>query len=103
MNNRIFGGKRRQAWRLNHQKPKNNIMKKIIRKLAAFVTITLITFTLSAQVPPNPNGGSDPGGGNTPVGGGAPVGSGLVLLIALGAAYGGKKVYDISKKSLDSR
>ena len=69
-------------------------MKNIIKTAATLLTITVLSLTLSAQVPPNPNGGSDPGGGNTPVGGGAPVGSGLLVLIALGAAYGGKKVYD---------
>lgn len=78
-------------------------MKAFIKTITTLLTITLITINLQSQVPPNPNGGNDPGGGNTPVGGGAPLGSGLLVLIALGAAYGGKKVYDTSKRSLDSR
>ena len=39
---------------------------------------------------------SDPGGtpeAGTPLGGGAPIGGGLGILLTLGAAYGGKKVY----------
>jgi hypothetical protein len=31
-------------------------------------------------------------------GGSAPVGEGIVLLIALGAAYGGRKVYSMRRK-----
>lgn len=36
--------------------------------------------------------------GNTPVGGGAPIGGGLFILLGLGAAYGGKKIWDYRKK-----
>jgi len=73
-------------------------MKKITKVLATLITITLLTInfsTLSAQTPPPPNGGNGaPSGGNTPVGGGAPIAGGIGILLALGAAYGGKKVYD---------
>jgi len=31
------------------------------------------------------------------MGGGAPIGGGTLILVALGAAYGGKKVYKIVK------
>jgi len=58
---------------------------------------------LISQTPPPPNGGenpTEPGSGNTPVGGGAPIGSGLVILMTLGAAYGGKKVWDFRNKPL---
>jgi hypothetical protein len=60
--------------------------------IAAFlVTAPLIMF---AQQPPHPNGGNNgPGGG--PVGGGAPIGSGVVLLVAMGAAYGASKLYQV--------
>jgi hypothetical protein len=41
---------------------------------------------------------TDPGDNNgPPVGGGAPIGGGTLILVALGAAYGGKKVYKIVK------
>nr|NQU90078.1 hypothetical protein [Bacteroidota bacterium] len=43
--------------------------------------------------PPPPGHGSM---GNVP-GDGAPIGSGITFLLLLGAAYGGKKVYDFSK------
>ncbi|MCF8365560.1 MAG: hypothetical protein K9H16_07255 [Bacteroidales bacterium] len=78
-------------------------MKTLIRIPKAF-RIALITITLpivigiinisTAQTPPPPNGGDNPGSGNTPVGGGAPITGGIGILLALGAAYGGKKVWD---------
>jgi len=43
--------------------------------------------------PGSPSGG--PTGGDTPIGGGAPIGSGLVILLTMGAAYGGKKLYNL--------
>ena len=52
-----------------------------------------------AQNPPHPNGGNAPSGGNTPVGGGAPIDGGLSLLMVLGAAYGGKKIYQMRKEN----
>jgi len=68
----------------------------------ALITITLLSInlsTLSAQTPPPPNGGQTPSaGGNNPVGGGAPIGSGLLILVAVGAGYGAKKVYDFSRR-----
>jgi hypothetical protein len=89
----------------------NNIMKKIITLITmpAFgractmlcIGITLLTINLSAQTqsPPAPNNGNNPTqNGNTPVGGGAPLGSGLLVLMALGAAYGSKKVFELKTK-----
>jgi hypothetical protein len=35
-----------------------------------------------------------------PGGGGAPIGSGMVLLIAMAAGYGGKKVFSERKRDL---
>ncbi len=64
-------------------------MKKIILTIA----IAIMALTINAQTPPEPNGGSNPGGGNNPVGGGAPIGSGIAVLMALGAAYGAKKLF----------
>ncbi len=69
-------------------------MKKIITTIA----IAIIALSINAQTPPEPNGGSNPGGGNNPVGGGAPVGSGIIVLLALGAAYGGKKIHEHKKQ-----
>ena len=48
-----------------------------------------------AQGPPPPPGDGHGQGGNQPAGpgGGAPIGGGIALLLSLGAAWGGKKVY----------
>jgi len=69
-------------------------MKKIIVQL-----ILVITFTLSAQAllaqgaPPPPPGGHGSSQNQPANGGGAPIGGGLGILLALGAAYGGRKIY----------
>ncbi len=61
----------------------------------------MLAFSVSAfaQTPPPPNGtgGNPTQGGNTPVGGGAPIAGGVGILLALGAAYGMKKVYQFNK------
>jgi hypothetical protein len=68
------------------------------------VLIATFLFTapllMLAQTPPHPNGGNAPGSGNGPVGGGAPVGSGVVLLVAMGAAYGASKLYQMRRESV---
>ena len=75
-------------------------MKKTIKILVISALFFLAPIALLAQSPPHPNNGNVPGSGNgnTPVGGGAPIGSGLVMLMALGAAYGTKKVYNLRKE-----
>jgi len=57
--------------------------------LAGFLILPLLTI---AQIkdPGDPDGNPE---GGTPVGGGAPIGNGIEILLALGAAYGGRKVY----------
>ena len=77
-------------------------MKKAIRIL--LLTVFFITFTTAmSSLFAQPMPGGDPTGdpSNPPVGGYAPVGSGLVILLALGAGYGTKKVYDARKKILE--
>ena len=77
-------------------------MKKAIRIL--LLTVFFITFTVAINsLIAQPMPGGDPSGdpSNPPVGGYAPVGSGLVILLALGAGYGTKKVYDARKKILE--
>ncbi len=74
---------------------------KIVKHIIATAILVLAFSSTNAQTPPPPNGGQTPGeGGNTPVGGGAPIAGGLSILLALGAAYGGKKVYDFRKRKL---
>jgi len=71
-------------------------MKKIIGKLILIVVLTASSISLFAQAgPPEPPG--DPNAGGGPVGGGAPIGSGIAILLSLGAAYGGRKVYQYWK------
>jgi hypothetical protein len=65
---------------------------KIVVIAALLVTAPLL---MLAQAPPHPNGGAAPGENNGPVGGGAPIGSGVVMLIAMGAAYGARKLYQM--------
>jgi hypothetical protein len=71
-------------------------MKRKIIHLIAVVGFAMIGNGLLAQVPPPPPGGHGQGG-NQPAGGGAPIGSGIGILLALGAAYGGKKIYQAWK------
>jgi len=61
--------------------------------LAAFLIASPLL--MQAQTPPHPNGGAVPGSGNGPVGGGAPVGSGVIVMLAMGAAYGLRKLYQM--------
>lgn len=70
---------------------------KIVLLTVFFITFTVAFNSLSAQPQP-PDPGGDPTGGNLPVGGTAPIGSGLVILLALGAGYGSKKVYNARKR-----
>jgi len=72
---------------------------KIVLLTVFFLTLTVALNVLMAQ--PMPGGDPSSGGGNAPVGGYAPIGSGLVILLALGAAYGTKKLYEIRKKILE--
>lgn len=79
-------------------------MKTRIKSIAAFLIIALFTINPAATFaqngdPPPPPGGHGQNGNQVP-GGGAPVGCGLMVLTALSAAYGGKKVYNFRKKSL---
>ena len=70
---------------------------KILKTCLISLLFAGLSFAAYADSPPPPPG--DPSqNGNGPVGGGAPVGSGVAILMALGAAYGGKKVYAMRKK-----
>jgi len=72
--------------------------KSIITLLVIIASVT--TASLFAQAPPPPPPPAHGQSGNVP-GGNAPIGGGLFILIGLGAAYGGKKLYDLKKDSLE--
>jgi len=55
----------------------------------------IVSTTAWTQAPPPPPAGGHGQSGNQTAdsGGGAPIGGGLGILMALGAAYGGRKIY----------
>ncbi|MEI6748538.1 MAG: hypothetical protein ACOYMF_07805 [Bacteroidales bacterium] len=75
-------------------------MKRNFRILLISAFLVTAPLLMLAQSPPHPNGGATPGAGNGPVGGGAPIGSGLVIMVAMGAAYGLRKLYQMRTVSL---
>jgi hypothetical protein len=72
-------------------------MKKLFTSILVFVFLFAGPFVLNifADTPPDPGGG--PGSGDLPVGGGAPIGGGLLLMFAMGAYYGIKRVIQARK------
>ncbi|MBU2556114.1 MAG: hypothetical protein KKF98_16810, partial [Bacteroidetes bacterium] len=68
-------------------------MKKKIFSTMMIAAMLLFPLFMSAQTDGPGNPGGEPGGGDVPIGGGAPIGNGIGILLALGAAYGGKKLY----------
>ncbi|HEX7411683.1 MAG TPA: hypothetical protein VF298_06030 [Bacteroidales bacterium] len=82
-------------------------MKTIFKRgilLSAILLSLFITLVVLADPPAPPGGNGGPGstpvsGGGTPVG--APIDGGLFILLALGAGYGAKKVYNLRKEHLE--
>lgn len=76
-------------------------MKKYLLKITFILSLFILSATAMAQVPPPPPSGGHGAGGNQGAGdpgGGAPIGGGLGILLALGAAYGGRKIYNAWQK-----
>ena len=73
-------------------------MKKIIITLLVIIA-SVTTLNLFSQAPPPPP--PDHGSTGNQNGGNAPIGSGIFILLGLGAAYGGKKFYDVRKEKLE--
>lgn len=78
-------------------------MKKLIIRIAATLILMMGFMLVTPAIgqtngfpppPPDTHGSNQ----NEPPGGGAPVGSGLAILLALGAAYGGKKLFDARRR-----
>ena len=70
-------------------------MKKLL-KIFIVTLFILSSSILVAQNPPNPDGDPNSDGGSE-LGGNAPIGAGITLLLVLGAAYGGRKTYLLTK------
>lgn len=79
-------------------------MKQYIKRytiaILLFFFLGISGFVFAQDPPPPPPGGAT---GSTNEfdnrnGGGAPIGSGLIILLALGAGYGARKVYAYRKK-----
>ncbi len=71
-----------------------------MKKISIIFTLALaLSFSISSFAQPEPPSGH--GSGSNQNGGNAPIGGGLTILLGLGAAYGGKKLYDSRKESLE--
>lgn len=71
-------------------------MKKHILHLGFILLMVFCLTPTHGQPPPPPAGGHGAAGNQES--GGAPIGSGLFILLGLGAAYGGKKIYMYFRK-----
>ena len=69
-------------------------MKKQIKKLIISLAMILFATAGFSQPPPPPPGAGHGASGNQN-GGSAPVGGGIFILLGLGVAYGGKKLYNL--------
>jgi hypothetical protein len=74
-------------------------MKKIYKVLLTGLIFLASTTLIAQDVPPPPPAAHGVTGNQD--GGGAPIGGGLFILLGLGAAYAGKKVYDQCKEKLE--
>jgi hypothetical protein len=74
--------------------------KQMIQKLTVFLIMAMLSVSpvLIAQDPPPPPGNHGETGNQSPPGGGVPIGSGIALLLALGTAYGARKIYQMKKQ-----
>lgn len=80
-------------------------MKKGIQSLIKMlISLALVTmfYQVSAQPPSPPTGSQGGGESSNQLGGNAPIDSGLFILMSLGAAYGGTKLYRVKKDQKDA-
>ncbi len=77
-------------------------MKRLLKSL--FITFVFVSLIMLAQVtfadPPAPPPGHGSSGDGQPVG--APIDGGLSILLVMGAAYGGKKLYQARKEKKEA-
>jgi len=74
-------------------------MEKTFAKLLVVGALAMAPALMIAQPNPGQNSGGGSVGGNPIGGGGAPIGSGIALMLAFGAGYGAKRIYDARKKA----
>jgi hypothetical protein len=72
-----------------------------MKRLTIIIITTIILLfpivSIAQQKSPG-NPGGEPTGSDPPLGGGAPLGGGLFILLVMGGAYGGVKLYQKKKK-----
>jgi hypothetical protein len=73
-------------------------MKNYILTLVFSTLFIFFTTDVFSQGPPPPPSGAGHGASGNQNGGNAPIGSGLFILLGLGAAYGGKKIYKMKNE-----
>jgi|LZCG01.1.fsa_nt_gb hypothetical protein len=72
-------------------------MKKIAFLLTVVTLLFVMPLTGIGQVPPPPDQHGSTGDQNPGTQGGAPIAGGAGMLLAMGAAYAGKRIYDYRK------
>ena len=76
-----------------------NTIKKVFLTALIIIGLTFSIDTMAQDSPPPAPPSEHGSSGNQ--GGRAPIGGGLLILLGLGAAYGGKKIYDLKKNKLE--
>ena len=76
-------------------------MKKQIITFAFTIIFTLFAYNGFSQGPPAPPTGAGHGQSGNQNGGNAPISGGLFILLGLGAAYGGKKLFNAQQEELE--
>jgi hypothetical protein len=101
MNIEFNGNNKRRYAMKNHMIHKLSDRPKIMILRILFFAFLFISpgISLLAQAPPPPPHDAQSGGGGGGPVGGAPLDGGLVILLALGAAYGGKKILGSRKEA----
>ncbi len=67
--------------------------------LIFMLCVAPVLTAVAAPPPPPPDPPGSPGGGATYIGG-APIAGGMLILIALGAGYGARKLYNARKRKI---
>ena len=75
-----------------------NIIKNLFLTILLVFGLTFSFDSIAQDAPPPPAAHGETGNQD---GRAAPIGGGLFILLGLGAAYGGKKLYDRSKENLE--